>query len=158
MKKAALIPILVLAIACAGGRPGATTSSSLPGHGAISITIAPNPIVASQVSGNTYDFPFEVVVRETGGHPVNVTSVSADVYALGGIRIGNETYDAAKISSLGYSTSVPANGELRYRFNPRRSVTDSHLFSNVSADVRVNATDETGTPANASTTVTVTRG
>ena len=75
--------------------------------------IVPNPIVATKVSGNTYDFPFEVVVRETGGHPVDISRVSAEVYALGGIRIAEESYDAAKIRSLGYGTRVAANAVSR---------------------------------------------
>jgi hypothetical protein len=157
MKHAALLSILVFAAACAGTGGGGSSTTSAPGHGAIAITISPNPIVATQVSGNTYDFPFEVIVRETGGRAVNISRVSADVYALGGIRIGTETYDTAKITSLGYSTSVPANGELRYRFNPRRTVTDERLFSAVSADVTVEGTDDAGTPTTARTTVSVRR-
>lgn len=158
MKKATFISILLIAASCAGSRPGASSSSAVPGHGAISISISPNPIVATRVSGSTYDFPFEVVVRETGGHPVTITSISAEVYALGGIRIASESYDAAKIASLGYSTAIPANGELRYKFNPRRDVTDDRLFRGVSADIRVNATDDSGSATSATTTVTVTRG
>jgi hypothetical protein len=156
MKRAAILPLLLLTF-CAGGR-GSIPSKSVPGHGAIQIQIAPNPIVATKVSGDTYDFPFEVIIRETGGRPVTVSRVSADVLALGGIRVGSESYDAAKITSLGYSTRVPANGELRYRFNPRRSVGDDRLFGNVSAEIRVEGRDDQGAPASAGTTVTVRRG
>jgi len=97
-------------------------------------------------------------VRETGGHPVDVTSVSANVFGPANIQVATETYDAAKISQLGYSTHVPANGTLRYKFNPRRDVTDDRLFSGVSADIRVDARDDTGTAASATTRVSVTRG
>jgi hypothetical protein len=157
MKHAALISILVFAAACAGTGGGGSSTTALPGHGAIAITISPNPIVATKVNGTTYDFPFEVIIRETGGHAVNISRVTADVNALGGIHVATETYDAAKISSLGFGTSVPANGELRYRFNPRRSVTDERLFSAVSAEITVEGTDDTGSPTSAKTTVTVTR-
>jgi hypothetical protein len=159
MKRAALAALLLTLTFCSsggGGRP--LPSTSVPGHGAIQITIVPNPIVARQVSGDTYDFPFEVVVRETGGRPVTVRRVSADVIALGGIRIGGESYDAAQISGMGYNTTVPANGELRYRFTPRRSVGDDRLFGSVSAEVRVEAADDQGAPVTAGTTVTVRRG
>jgi hypothetical protein len=156
MRRAALVAFVLLASFCAGGRNAGNTS--IAGHGAINVNIAPNPIVAVKVSGNSYDFPFEVVVRETGGHPVDITSVTARVYALGGIQIGSETYDAARIAQLGYSTHVPANGELRYRFNPRHSVADDRLFQGVSADIQVEGHDETGTPTTAGTKVTVTRG
>jgi hypothetical protein len=155
VRRIALLPIVLLATFCAGARSQPPTS--VPGHGAIRIEIIPNPIVATKVSGNTYDFPFEVVIREVGGHVVDITRVSADVYALGGIHIADESYDAARINSLGYATRVPANGELRYRFSQRREVPDDRLFGNVTAEIRVEARDDTGAPATASTTVTVKR-
>jgi hypothetical protein len=132
-------------------------SGARSGHGAITVQVAPNPIVAQPVSGNVYDFPFDVIVRETGGHSVTITSVTADVTAMGGLRVAQDSYDAAKINSLGYSTTLPANGELRYHFAPRRSVPDERLFSGVSAQLTVDATDETGTATSAKTTVTVSR-
>ena len=155
MKKAFVLPFLLLAAFCAGSRPD--SSSSQPGHGSIAVQIVPNPIVARAISGNTYEFPFEVIIRETGGHPVDISRVSAEVFALGGIRIAEESYDAAKIASLGYATRVPPNGELRYRFTQRHSVPDERLFGNVSAVLKVEGKDETGTPASATTTVTVTK-
>lgn len=130
---------------------------AVPGHGAITVQVAPNPIVAQPVSGNVYDFPFDIIVRETGGHPVNINRVTADVTAIGGIRVAQDSYDAAKINSLGYSTALPAHGELRYHFAPRRSVADEGLFSGVSAELTVEATDDSGTATSAKTTVTVQR-
>lgn len=157
MRRAILPALVALAlVACAGGRGGGGTTAR-PGHGAIALQIVPNPIVAQRVEGDTYDFPFEVIIRETGGRPVEITRVSADVYALGGIRIGDESYDAARIRSLGYSTSVPANGELRYRFNPRKRVPDDRLFGGVTAQLTVEARDDSGTPTTARTEVTVRR-
>ena len=156
MKRAALLSLALLASFCAGGR-GNTGNTSVAGHGAITVQVLPNPIVATRVSGSTYDFPFEVVLRETGGRPVDIDRVTATVFALGGIQIGTETYDAAKIASLGYPTRVPSNGELRYRFNPRRDVTSDLLFQGVSADIRVDGHDDTGTPTQAATRVTVKR-
>lgn len=126
-----LIPLLVLLAACGGGSsPG---PRSVPGHGAISVAVEPNPIVATRVSGDTYDFPFEVVVRETGGRAVNVTRVTVNVTALGGISVHRESWDADRIRSTGHNTSVPANGEVRYRFSPRKEVPDDRLFGSVSA-------------------------
>ena len=154
----ALAATALLVCACSSGRPGATQTSAVPGHGAISLTVVPNPIVAQKVSGTTYDFPFDVIVRETGGHPLTINRVSADMYAsVGGIKVGSESYDAAKIQSLGYATSVPANGELRYHFAPRKTVQDDRLFGGVYGDVRVDAADETGTATSATVRVTVTR-
>ena len=148
--------IVVLASSCSSSGPS-SSSNALPGHGAISISIVPNPILATKAPGDQYDFPFEVVVRETGGHPVTVNRVSADVKALGGIPVASERYDAARIAALGYSTTIAANGELRYRFNPRKSVPDDRLFGNVTADLTVDGTDDTGTPTQARTRVTVER-
>lgn len=157
MKRALLIPILLLSAACASHPAGSTQSSGQPGHGAISMTVVPNPIVATSLGGDMYEFPFEVVLRETGGHPVTITRVSADVYAFGSLKVATESYDASKINSLGYSTTLPANGELRYAFRPRKQVTDDRLFGGVTAEVRVDAVDDTGTAASATTTVGVRR-
>jgi hypothetical protein len=152
------IAALVLLAACASTSPTPQSSTTaVPGHGALTIQILPNPVVATKASGDMYEFPFEVVLRETGGRSVNVNSVTADVNALGAIHIATETYDAARIRTLGYSTTVPANGELRYRFNPRRGVSDDRLFGGVAADIRVDGVDDAGTPTTARTTVTVTR-
>jgi hypothetical protein len=96
-------------------------------------------------------------VRETGGRAVTINRVTLEVFALGGVRVGGENYDGARIRSLGYSTNVPGNGELRYHFAPRQSVSDERLFGGVSGEVRVDASDDTGTPTSATTTITVTR-
>ena len=148
---------LSLVTACATPRAGASRSSSQPGHGAVSMQIVPNPIVATPVSGSTYDFPFDVVVRETGGHPLTVRQIVLDVFAFGGLKVASESYDAARISALGYPTTIPANGDLRYHLAPRKEVSDDRLFGSVTGQVRIEATDDSGAPTNASTTVTVTR-
>ena len=150
-----LVPLLMLAAACNSGPQNSVTAA--PGHGAVSIQIVPNPIVATRVSGDTYDFPFEVVLRETGGRPIRVTRVSADILGPGGIGLGGESWDAARIESMGYSTSVNAHGELRYRFAPRKNVPDDRLFGSVEARLTVEAVDDTGTPTTANTRVTITR-
>src|SRR5947207_5717018 len=158
MKRAALLlPLVLLASYCGSSGGGTQSSTAQPGHGAITVQVAPNPIVAQQVAGNVYDFPFDVIVHETGGHPVNVARVTVDVTAIAGIHVAQESYDAAKINSLGYSTTLPANGELRYHFAPRRSVADERLFSGVSAELTVDAVDDTGTATSARTSVTVRR-
>lgn len=146
---------LVVLTACGGGPQ--TGTSSVPGHGAVAIQIVPNPIVAQRVSGETYDFPFDVVVSETGGQSIRVTRVSATVFAPGGISLGEESWDASRIESMGYSTNVPARGELRYHFAPRKRVPDDRLFGGVSAELRVDAVDQSGSPTSARTTVTVRR-
>ena len=152
--KRAFVPVLLLVAACSTSTP---SNVSQPGHGALAIQIVPNPIVAQHVNGNEYTFPFDVIIRETGGHPVTITRVSADVNALGGIHVASESYDATKIASLGYSTRVPANGEIRYHFAPQHAVADDRLFGNVTAVLTVDGIDDTGTATQAGTSVTVTR-
>ncbi|MFP5246512.1 MAG: hypothetical protein ACLGH0_07435 [Thermoanaerobaculia bacterium] len=146
--------MLLAATGCRGPQDGIT---SVPGHGAVAIQVVPNPIVATPVNGNTYDFPFEVVVRETAGRPINVTRVSANVFLPGGLSVFEDSWDANRLRSMGYDPAIPANGERRYRFNPRREVPDDRLFSGVSAELRVDAVDETNTATSARTVVTVRR-
>jgi hypothetical protein len=152
-----LLPVLLIAVAAcsSAARDGATTA---PGQGALTIEVIPNPIVARHVSGDRYDFPFEVFVRETGGRPVTVTRVTATVRGPGGFAVGGDSWDADRIRALGFSTTVNANGELRYRFSPREEVPDERLFGSVSAELRVDAVDDTGRETSASTSVTVRRG
>jgi hypothetical protein len=158
MKRLFLIPLaLSLTFCSSGGGSSTDRVTTTPGRGAISVEISPNPIVATRVNGDTYDFPFEVIVRERGGRDVEIERVSADVRALGSIPVANESYDAERIRSLGYSTRIPANGEVRYRFAPRKSVPDDRLFGGVSAQLTVSGRDDAGTPTSASTEVTVRR-
>ena len=158
MKHTAALAAILLVCACSTDKPGTTQTSAVPGHGAIALSVVPNPVVAQKVSGSTYDLPFDVVVRETGAHPIAISRVTADIYSsLGGIKLASETYDAAKIQSLGYSTSIPANGELRYHFAPRKNVQDDRLFGGIYGDVRADATDDTGTATSATVRITVTR-
>ena len=157
MKSLATAVALAAALAgCSSGGPRDGTTST-PGRGAIAIQVIPNPIVARPAAGGQYEFPFEVIVRETGGRPVEITNVSATVLLGGGLQLGRESWNAERIRSMGYSTSIPAKGELRYRFNPRKEVPDDRLFGGVSADLRVDAVDDSGVATSATTSVTITR-
>jgi hypothetical protein len=156
MKRLALSLSLLLALAaCSGSSSDGITS--VPGRGAISIQVVPNPIVATRVSGDTYDFPFEVVVRETGGRPVTVTNVSLTVNGPLGLSLHQENWNGESIRAMGYQTSLNANSEVRMRFAPRKEVPDDRLFSSVAAELRVDAIDDGGVTTSATTTVTVRR-
>jgi len=156
MNKLALsLVVLALLAGCQSGPQDGVTS--VPGHGAISIQVVPNPIVATPVSGNTYDFPFDVVIRETAGRPVNINRVGIRVFFTGGLTLHEESWDASRIQSMGFSTQLNGHGEARYRFSPRKEVPDERLFNGVSAELRVDATDDTSTATSASTSVTVRR-
>jgi hypothetical protein len=58
---------------------------------------------------------------------------------------------------MGYATAVPASGEIRYRFNPRKQVPDERLFGGVAAELRVEGLDDAGVETTDATRVTVTR-
>jgi hypothetical protein len=154
MRTTAFAAVLLLA-ACSSGPSSGTRS--VPGQGAIAVQIIPNPIVAKHVSGDRYDFPFEAVVRESGGRPVTIHRVSARVRGPGGIQLAEEAWNADRIRSMGYPTQIAANSEVRYEFNPRKSVPDDRLFGSVSAELRVEGIDDTGAPTDARTVVTVRR-
>jgi len=156
MQRLSALGLLLVFAACGTSHPAGQTAS-LPGHGAIAVQVIPNPIVAHPVSGNTYDFPFDVAIHETGGRAVTISRVSAEVYGPAGIRLGSESWDSSRINAEGYSTNIPGNGELRYHFDPRKSVPNSELFGGVYAVVRVDAYDETGTPTSARVNVSVKR-
>lgn len=154
--KRLLLPLLLLtAAACSSGSRNTITAA--PGHGAVAIDVVPNPIVATRVTGETYDFPFEVVLRETGGRPITITRVSATVVGPAGLTFGSESWDADRIRSMGYDTSVGANSTVRYRFSQRKEVPDDRLFGSVSAELRVEAVDDAGSATSATTRVTITR-
>ncbi len=155
MKRLAILALLAFLAACGGGPQSGVTS--VPGQGAIAVSVDPNPIVATRVSGNTYDFPFDVVVRETGGRAVTITRVSATVFGPGGITFTRESWDTNQIRALGYDPQLGPRSERRYRFAPRKEVPDDRLFGNISAELRVDAVDDTGVATNASTVVTVRR-
>ncbi|MBV9069952.1 MAG: hypothetical protein JO093_08375 [Acidobacteria bacterium] len=157
MKHLAIIALVLLPLACAH-RAGTTKSTSTPGRGAIKLTITPNPVVAMNVGGNTYEFPFDAVVKETGGHPVTIERVTANVFAAGGIPVATESYDAAKIQSLGFASAVQAKGEIHYRFAPRKEVPDASLFTSVYGDIRVEGIDDNGSRTTTTTTITLKKG
>jgi len=156
MKRIALAAILLCAASCKSTAPGSRTVS-LPNHGAIGIQIVPNPIVAVPAGGSNYDFPLDVIVHETGGRAVTVSRVSATVYGPAGIRMGDQSWSQNQIRDAGFPTNLPGNGELRYHFVPRHSVPDARLFGGVSAQLRVDAYDDTNTPTSATTSVSITR-
>lgn len=152
----ALVAVLALLTAACGSSGGPSPQASLPGRASLSIVVEPNPIIARPVSGGTYDFPFAIALRETGGVAVSIDRVSMEVTTLGGsLRLYDTSYDSAEIARMNYPTSVAANGEIRYSLNPRKEVPDERLFGGVEADLRVDGTDTNGNRVFATTTVTV---
>lgn len=149
--------LLVITISGCSSSGGSDTTAVRSGQGSLAITVTPNPIRAQQVSGDVYDFPFEIIVTERGGADVTIDRVSVDVTALGGLNIYSESYDRAEIERRGFATRIPAGGQVRYSFNPRKDVPDDRLFSAVEADLSVSGTDGSGSRTTARTSVTVRR-
>ncbi|HEY5610056.1 MAG TPA: hypothetical protein VIL97_02515 [Thermoanaerobaculia bacterium] len=147
--------ILLIGASCQNGDSSRTMTQ--PGRGALALEVAPNPIVAQRVSGDKYDFPFTISLREVGGVAVHVDRVSIEVRGPGGIRFYTEILDRAEIARKGYPTSIEAGGQIRYQLNPRKDVPSDLLFGSVYADLTVEATDGNGEPARAQTRVTVER-
>ena len=148
--------VAVLAVArCSSDDPGRTPTE--PGHGALDIAVVPNPIVASHVSGDTYDFPFDVRVVNPGSLPVSIGRVEIDVTAFGGLKIYSESKNASDIRGYGYPTTVAPGETLSYHFEPREDVPDERLFDGVSALLTAVGTDTAGKQVSASIRVSVTR-
>ena len=87
--------------------------------------------------------------------PIAVMTVA--VYAPGGFRVAEETWDADRIRATGASTKIDAFSQARYHFSQRQDVPDERLFNGVSAELHVEGVDDTGTATTAPTRVTVTR-
>jgi hypothetical protein len=155
MKRLAILVLAFFPLACATHTAGTTKNKSTPGRGAVKLTITPNPVIATNVGGNTYEFPFDVTVAETGGHPLTIDKITANVFAAGGIQVATESYDAAKIQTMGFATTLQAKGQIHYHFVPRKDVPDDRLFSSVYGDIRVEATDDNGSRASSTTTITL---
>lgn len=155
----ALVVVSLLTFACgsSGGGDGASSPATVPGRANLVINVVPNPIQARHVSGDTYDFPFTITLRETNGVAVQIDRVSMDVLALGAVSVYRETYDRGEIAQRGYPTSLAGGQELRYSFTPRKEVADDRLFGGVSAELVAEGTDSNGNQVRATTSVTVTR-
>ena len=146
----ALLVLLTILAGCA------STDSAEPARSAaLSLSVDPNPIVATQRSDGRWVFPFTVRISETGGRDVEIREVRADVVAFGGVRVHQEILTAEQIRELGYSTTIRAGETIRLPFSPARNVPDPALFQSVSADVRITATDSSGRNVSAGTNVRV---
>ena len=158
MSKVACCLTASLFVLLVAGCSGNNDTPTAPGRGALALTVNPNPILAKKVAGTsgTYDFPFEIVLRETGGQTVTVTALRVDVKTLG-VRVLTKTYDATYLRDQNYSPVIPAGGTVRYAFAPREDAPDSIFSTNVEADLQVEGVDDKGNAVRQTKTVSVTR-
>lgn len=155
----ALVAIVAIAaISCGSSGGGSSTQPAATGRAVLDIVVDPNPIVARQVSGERYEFPFTISLRETAGVAVTVDRVTLEVFTLGGaIRLYEVTYNREQIAQMGYPTALAAGGDITYRLNPRKDVPDERLFGGVEGELRVDGTDANGNRVWAEENVTVRR-
>lgn len=160
---AVIIAALVLAAACSERKPS-TQPSTVPviewpreprKPGVLEIRVDPNPIVAIPVSPPTYEFPFTISIRETGGTPVTVMRVGMDVYSVAGLRIYTSELGPEEIERRGYIRTLAANGEVRYTWRPKAQVPDQRLFATTWGEFWVEGADAVGAPVATRTRVTV---
>ncbi len=165
-----LLPLLAaLAAACADRTPRApstvpsnapvTKGTSEPRRaGALEIRVDPNPIIAVALDASTYEFPFTVSIRETGGSAVTVNRVGIDVFSVAGLRLYSSELGPAEIERRGYLRTLAANGEVRYPWRPKAQVPDERLFATTWGELWVEATDAAGAPVSTRARVTVRPG
>lgn len=153
-----LSALAAVVISCGTSGGGASTQPSVSDRASLDIVVDPNPIVAREIPGGQYEFPFTISLRETAGVAVTVDQVRLDVYALGGaLRLYEVAYNRDQIAQMGYPTTIPPRGEITYRLNPKKEVPDDRLFGGVEGELRIDATDANGNRVWAEETVTVRR-
>jgi hypothetical protein len=118
--------------------------------------IYPNPIIALPVSGNVYDFPFEISLRELGGSDVEIDAIRVEV-RMRGIPIFTQAFDETELTRRGYPSRIPANGNAQFRFSPRREIPPDFVLQQVVAAIVISGMDESGRRTEATTTVRIRR-
>jgi len=152
-----LISLVLSACSSGGTHDPVTTVSSPVARGALEIAVEPNPIVATNRDGDTYDFPFTVRIREIGGANVEIDEVRMDLIAFGALNVYSEKFGRDDIVKRGYQTLIASNSEVRYSFKPRKEVPDDRLFGQVSAELTAEGRDANGNPVRATARVTLRR-
>lgn len=154
--KRLLLLLVIIASACSTASQSQPIDA--PSRGSLRVEVVPNPILARALPAGVFEFPFEVVIRETAGVDVTVTEVAMDVVAFGALTVHSERYGPEEIRRRGFPTNVPAGSELRYRFQPRGKIEDSRLFGGVSAEVTIRGISGQTEIEPARTSVTVSSG
>src|SRR5512142_2378246 len=80
--------------------------------GQLVLEVDPNPIVATRVSDKTWEFPFDIVMREAGGVDLQIESFTIDVYVLGAIHVFSAPSEGSAITQKVYPDRIEA-GQFR---------------------------------------------
>lgn len=158
MRSGAAITLLFLPLLAGCTSSTAPTGDPIPGaaqRAAVTVAVAPNPIIATQMADGRWDFPFRVQITERNGVHVEIEQVRADVLAFGGMRVHQQSLTREEIQRQGYPVTLAANGTLELPFRPQRNVPDPSLFNSVTATVTLEGRDANGNRVQASTSVSV---
>lgn len=143
-------------------QPPAPAPASIPApadaRGALEVRVEPNPVLAIPVGESTYEFPFAISVRETGGARVEIARVGIDVLAVGGLKVYSSELTAAEIERRGYPRHLEPFGVVRYAMRPRQQVPDERLFGSVWGELWAEGIDAGGRRVETRTRVTIRRG
>jgi hypothetical protein len=153
MLRVLLLSMPLLLSACSDADTPVTRAVSEPGHGRVSVAVEPNPIVAKRISDDLIGLPFDVVVTETAGVPVDVQKLVLNV-SLAGASVYSLTFTAEDLRKAGQSTTVPGSGSVRFAFHPKTRK-DDRILGSASGEVTVVAVDGTSALALAATGVSV---
>lgn len=115
--------------------------------GRLVLEVDPNPIVATRISDKTWEFPFDIVMREAGGVDLQIESFTIDVYVLGAIHVFSAPYEGSMITQKGYPDRIEAGQFHRFQFRIRRAVPNDILFKGAYADVTAQTLDAMGNRA-----------
>jgi hypothetical protein len=158
----AALALALLSIACADRAPAPATApapaQTAPREGALQILVDPNPIVAIPAGGTTFEFPFTIALRETGGATVTVERVGIDVLSVGGLKVYSTQLGPEDIERRGYRRVLAPHGEVRYSMRPRQQVPDESLFRTLTGELWAEAVDEGGRRITTRTRVTLRKG
>jgi len=115
-----------------------------PLAGRLLLEISPNPIIAEHVEGRTYDFPFDIIMRETGGVDVTIDDFTVDITLLGVVTLFSQKFPATEISRRGYPVEIGSGKFLRFSFRKRKEVPNDLVFRSAIARVTAHTTDTNG--------------
>ncbi|HVR44021.1 MAG TPA: hypothetical protein VMS56_11335 [Thermoanaerobaculia bacterium] len=141
-----LLGAALLAAGCSGALP---ESPAISVRGRVALEIHPEPIVARRLGADDWQFPFEVVLRETGGVDVEIEAIRVEV-RVGGFPLTRQIFDSEEVRRRGYPTIIEGGGVLQLAFAPVRRVADLRLLAFARAEITIEAVDRYGRRSEAS--------
>ncbi len=129
-------------------------TAGMPVQGQLELEIHPNPVVAKPAGPRTWAFPFEVLLRESGGVDIEIEAIHVSV-TMGGVPVMRQVWDPEEVRRRGYPTTIPAGGVLHVAFAPRRELANPAILELARAAIAVDVVDRHGRRSTAVHEVTV---